>query len=434
MNIHDTLQALESGNFDFCLKSVYSHEDCSLYRSRLMSAVRAFQSEFNADDSTDIALFSAPGRTELAGNHTDHQGGHVLAGTVNADMIAVASSHQQQEINLKSEDMDMLSIDLDILHPLDPEKHTSAALLRGIAAKFSDLGYPVTGFNAFVSSDVPKASGLSSSAAFEILIGTICSAFFADSRISPVQLAQIGQYAENLYFGKPCGLMDQLTCAVGGVIAVDFKDEIPQIMPIPIDLQKEGYALCIIDTGADHQDCTPAYASIPAEMHTIAKMFSRNRLSEISESEFISHFSGLRRTCGDRAVLRALHYFADDQRVSRQVRALQNGDFSAYLREVTASGLSSFRYLQNTIVPNTPEHQDVAVTIAICEQILDGRGAVRVHGGGFAGTVQAYIPLDFLNEFKMQLETLLGVDRCHVYQFRSIGGIQFTTEKESSHE
>jgi len=428
MNLHDTVQALEQGAFDQTLKTLYACKECKRFRLRFLNAVRAFQEEFNADDSTEIALFSAPGRTELGGNHTDHQGGHVLAASVDADIIAVAAKRDTFEINLKSEGMEMDSIELSNLNPHQEELNTSAALLRGIASKFTELGYPVTGFDAYTTSDILKGSGLSSSAAFEVLAGTICSAFFADSQIHPVQIAQIGQYAENEYFGKPCGLMDQTACAVGGVIAIDFKSQNPEITKI--DFQETGYALCIIDVGADHADLTPAYAAIPTEMKNIAKMFSKEKLSEITREEFMSHFTALRRTCGDRAVLRALHYFDDDERVIRQVQALQNGDFESYLNEVRASGLSSFRYLQNVSVYDNPEKQEAAVTIALCEHILDGRGAVRIHGGGFAGTVQAYVPLDFAEEFRMQIDTLLGAERCHIFKIRSIGGIELTTEQE----
>ena len=430
MNLHDTMLALEQGAFDRTLKTLYACEDCKPFRLRFLNAVKAFREEFKADDSTEIALFSAPGRTELGGNHTDHQGGHVLAASVNADIIAVAAKRDTLEINLKSEGMEMDSIDLTNLAPHQEELNTSAALLRGIAAKFTELGWPVTGFDAYTTSDILKGSGLSSSAAFEVLTGTICSAFFADSQVDPVQIAQIGQYAENEYFGKPCGLMDQMACAVGSVIAIDFRSQNPEITRVVVDLQKAGYALCIIDVGADHADLTPAYAAIPTEMKNIAKMFSKEKLSEITREEFMSHFAGLRRTCGDRAVLRALHYFDDDERVIRQVQALQDGDFESYLKEVRASGLSSFRYLQNVSVYDNPEKQETAVTIALCEQILHGQGAVRIHGGGFAGTVQAYVPLDFAEVFKMQIDTFLGAERCHIFKIRSIGGIRLTAGQE----
>ncbi len=430
MNLHDTTEALKQGRFDSTLRSLYACEDCSAFRTRFLNAVRAFQEEFKADDSTEIALFSAPGRTELGGNHTDHQGGHVLAASVNADIIAVAAKRDTHEINLKSEGMKPDSVDLSNLQPHQEELNTSAALLRGIAAKFTELGYPVTGFDAYTTSDILKGSGLSSSAAFEVLIGTICSAFFAEGNVDSVQTAQIGQYAENEYFGKPCGLMDQMASAVGGVTAINFRSENPEITKINFDLQKAGYVLCIIDVGADHADLTPAYAAIPTEMKNIAKMFSKEKLSEITKEEFMSHFAGLRRTCGDRAVLRALHYFNDDARVLRQVQALQNDDFAGYLKEVRASGLSSFQYLQNVSVYDKPEKQEAAVVIALCEEILNGRGAVRIHGGGFAGTVQAYVPLEFAEEFKMQINSFLGAERCHIFRIRNTGGKKLTSEQE----
>ena len=430
MTIQDTIRALENGAFDSCMTDLYactSEAERKPYKIRLLNAVRAFQTEFHADDSQEIALFSAPGRTELGGNHTDHQGGHVLAGSVSADMIAVASKNDNLEIRLHSEGMAPDYVELDDLTPRQEETNTSSALIRGIASKFTETGCPVTGFDAYTTSDILRGSGLSSSAAFEVLVGTICSAFFADSQITPVQTAQIGQYAENVYFGKPCGLMDQMACAVGGVIAIDFKDKEPVITQTALDLQKEGYALCILDSNADHTDLTAAYAAIPEEMRSIAKMFGKERLSQISYTEFKSHFSVLRHSCGDRAILRAMHYFADDERVLQEIEALQNHDFEAYLKLVNASGNSSFRYLQNVCTYENPGKQEIIMTLALCEELLGGRGAVRVHGGGFAGTVQAYVPLDMLKNFKIQTEAILGTGHCYVLQIRNAGSIQLYT-------
>ena len=428
MTIQDTIQALENGQFDSCLQTLYAcHSESELkpYRKRFLKAVSAFRDNFG--DCEDIALFSTPGRTELGGNHTDHQGGHVLAGSVNADIIAVAARRQSGRIRLQSEGMPLDDVDLSDFSPQDDEINTSAALLRGIASKFTEMGYPVTGFDAYTTSDILRGSGLSSSAAFEVLAGTICSAFFADLAVTPVQIAQIGQYAENVYFGKPCGLMDQMACAVGGVIAIDFKDETPVITGTELNLEQLGYALCIIDSNADHAELTSAYAAIPAEMQNIAKMFGKERLSEVPEAEFISHFSGLRHTCGDRAVLRAMHFYTDDKRVPLQLQALQNQDFDAYLKLVRASGDSSFRYLQNVSTYENSEKQEIIIALAVCEEFLGGRGAVRIHGGGFAGTVQAYVPLDILKTFKMQTESVLGVDRCHVLKIRNAGSTQLHT-------
>ncbi|MBQ4465476.1 MAG: galactokinase [Oscillospiraceae bacterium] len=424
MNQNEIIRALQDGAFDPALSKLYAcrGEALAACRQRYIDAVLAFGREFG--ESGDIALFSAPGRTELCGNHTDHQGGHVLAASVDLDIIAVAAKRDNGQIRLKSEGFPMDCASLSDLTPQPEEVNTSTALLRGIAAKFTELGHPVTGFDAYTTSNVLRGSGLSSSAAFEVLVGNICSAFFADGAVDAVQIAQIGQYAENVFFGKPCGLMDQMACSAGGVIAIDFREEQPKITRTDVDLAKEGYALCILDSGADHADLTGAYAAIPEEMQRIAKTLGKDVLSQVKKRDFYANLRDLRNRCGDRAVLRAMHYFADDDRVTNAVRSLQNGYFSQYLEEITRSGHSSFEYLQNVSVYDDPMHMEVALTIALCEELLGDRGAVRVHGGGFAGTVQAYVPLDMLDDFKSRTEQVLGKGRCHVMQIRSIGGTQ----------
>ena len=424
MNQNEIIRALQDGAFDPALSKLYAcrGEALAACRQRYIDAVLAFGREFG--ESGDIALFSAPGRTELCGNHTDHQGGHVLAASVDLDIIAVAAKRDNGQIRLRSEGFPMDCASLSDLTPQPEEVNTSAALLRGIAAKFTELGHPVTGFDAYTTSNVLRGSGLSSSAAFEVLVGNICSAFFADGAVDAVQIAQIGQYAENVFFGKPCGLMDQMACSAGGVIAIDFREEQPKITRTDVDLAKEGYALCILDSGADHADLTSAYAAIPEEMQRIAKTLGKDVLSQVKKRDFYANLRDLRNRCGDRAVLRAMHYFADDDRVTNAVRSLQNGYFSQYLEEITRSGHSSFEYLQNVSVYDDPMHMEVALTIALCEELLGDRGAVRVHGGGFAGTVQAYVPLDMLDDFKSRTEQVLGKGRCHVMQIRSIGGTQ----------
>ncbi len=424
--IHETCNALQSGALDDCLEKMYACTGDALapYRQRFLDVIDAFRTQFG--DAPQIALFSAPGRTELGGNHTDHQGGHVLAGSVNLDMIAVAAPNQSGCIRLQSEGYAMDSVELSCLTPKAEETNTSAALLRGIAAKFMEMGCPVTGFDAYVTSDVLRGSGLSSSAAFEVLVGNICSTFFADGNVDAVQIAQIGQYAENVFFGKPCGLMDQMASSVGGVIAIDFQNTIPEITQTAVDLTKEGYALCILDSGADHADLTDAYAAIPAEMRSVAAALGKQVLSETDKHTVMQNLPMLRKVCGDRAVLRALHFFGDDERVSRETDALNQGDFEAFLREVRASGQSSFMYLQNVSTYDDPARQEVALTIAMCETLLQGRGAVRVHGGGFAGTVQAFVPLDMLDQFRAETEQVLGSGKCHVLRIRSVGGIHIT--------
>lgn len=424
MNQKETIQALENGAFDETLQKLYACGSDALapYRKRIADAVIAFGNEFGEDG--DVALFSAPGRTELCGNHTDHQGGHVLAASVDLDIIAVAAVRENDKIRLKSEGFLMDSVQLSDLAPQPDEIGTSAAILRGIASKFEEAGCPVTGFDAYTTSNILRGSGLSSSAAFEVLVGKICSAFFASDSMRAVHIAQIGQYAENVYFGKPCGLMDQMACAVGSVVAIDFRGTDPVISRTEVDLAREGYALCILDSGADHANLTDAYAAVPAEMCAVANVLGHERLSQARRSELLAKLPEIRRVCGDRAVLRALHYFADDERVLRAVNSLRNGYFEQYLEEIQASGHSSFAYLQNVSTYTDPRHEEVALTIALCETLLGGRGAVRVHGGGFAGTVQAYVPMDMLREFRRETEAVLGEGRCHVLRIRNEGVVR----------
>ena len=428
MNQNKTIKALLDGAYDECLQEMYvcSREELVPYRQRFVDAVKAFGEEFGTD--SEIVLFSSAGRTELCGNHTDHQGGHVLAGSIHLDMIAVATKRDNEKIRLKSEGFLMDSVELSDLTPQPDEVNSSSALLRGISARFKEMGYPVSGFDAYTTSDVLRGSGLSSSASFEVLAGNICNAFFAGGNLSPVQIAQIGQYAENFYFGKPCGLEDQLACSVGGVIAIDFKGNEPIIEQTKVDLAKEGYALCILDTNADHANLTNAYSAIPAEMKKVANFFGKNLLSEVKKADFLAKIPEIRKACGDRAVLRALHFFRDDKRVIRAVHSLRNGYFEQYLKEIRESGSSSFEYLQNVSTYTDPEHQEVALTIAYCTELLGGRGAVRVHGGGFAGTVQAYVPLDMVDSFKEQTEALLGKNHCHILKIRPVGGLVLTTQ------
>lgn len=431
--ISEITALLHKGAFDRCLSDMYVCEGEALFpqRQRFLDAVSAFREYFGYDGSTPAALFSAPGRTELGGNHTDHQGGRVLAASVNMDIIGAAVKRSDGVIRLKSEGMPMDTVSLDSLSPKAEEVNTSAALLRGIAAKFTEMGYPVRGFDAYTVSNVPRGSGLSSSAAFEALAGNICNAFYADGKADAVRLAQIGQYAENEYFGKPCGLLDQTACTVGGVIGIDFSSDTPEISRTGIDLQAHGYALCMLDSGADHADLTDAYASIPAEMRSVAEALGCGKLSQTSETALLEALPGIRAACGDRAVLRALHFFADDARAAQEFYALQNGDFQEFLALVNASGRSSFMYLQNVSTYEDPAHEEAALTIALCRRLLRGKGAVRIHGGGFAGTVQAFVPLDMLADFREKTESLLGAGRCHVLQLRNVGSIRLMPESVS---
>ena len=370
-------------------------------------------------------VFSAPGRTEISGNHTDHQHGCVLAAAVNLETVADVTLNGKNVILVQSEGYPVVQVDLSDLTVHDEEKNTTAALIRGVAAAFAERGAKVQGFDAVVKSTVLPGSGLSSSAAFEVLMGTICNELFFDGKLTAVEIAQIGQQAENVYFGKPCGLMDQMASSVGSMVFIDFEDPAqPKIERIPFDLAKAGYALCIIDSGADHADLTDEYAAIPGEMKKVCAFFGKEVLRQIPKATFMEALPEVRKTVSDRAVLRALHIYQENERVVRQVEALKSGDMDAFLNLVKESGRSSWMYLQNITPTGAVVHQEVAVALALCEDLLMGKGAYRVHGGGFAGTVQAFVPLEMLTDFCERIEKVLGAGSCHVLNIRENGGIR----------
>ena len=369
--------------------------------------------------------FSAPGRTEIGGNHTDHQRGRVLAAAVNLDTIAAVRLNQTDKIRILSEGYPMCEVDVKELVPVHDEINTTPALVRGVVARFTQLGCVVKGFDAYCESTVLPGSGLSSSAAYEVLIGTIVNHLFFESKVTQAEVAQIGQYAENVFFGKPCGLMDQTASAVGNLVTIDFfeKDK-PKIEPVKFDFSACGHALCIIDTQASHADLTDEYAAIPNEIKAVSAYFGKEVLTEIDEKEFFANISVLREKCGDRAVLRAVHFYQENARVPKQVEALEKGDFDTFLKLIKESGYSSYMYLQNVIPAGYKEHQDVALALAMCEHYLNGRGAYRVHGGGFAGTVQAFVPFDMLDDFVKGMDGVLGEGACHVLSIRPQGGVE----------
>ena len=371
--------------------------------------------------------FSAPGRTEIGGNHTDHQRGRVLAAAVDLDTVAAVRPNDAGVIRIQSRGYPLSSVELTCLTPRPEEINTTPALIRGVAARFWQLGCRVGGFDAYVESTVLPGSGLSSSAAFEVLVGTVINHLFFAGKASRPEIAQIGQYAENVFFGKPCGLMDQTASAVGGLVAIDFMDkENPQIRPVDFDFSTCGYALCILDSQASHADLTDEYAAIPGEIRSVAEAMGREVLTQIPENEFYAQLPRLRQLCGDRAVLRCIHFYQENARVPKQVAALERGDFQEFLHLVKESGHSSYMYLQNVIPAGYKEHQEVAVSLALCERYLRGRGACRVHGGGFAGTVQAFVPADILEEFRKGIDAVLGEGACHVLSIRPQGGVEIT--------
>ena len=373
--------------------------------------------------------FSAPGRTEIGGNHTDHQRGRVLAGAVNLDTVAAVKRNGTNVIRIQSKGYPLSIVDLSNLEPVADEINTTPALIRGVAARFAQLGCQVEGFDAYCESTVLPGSGLSSSAAFEVLIGTIVNHLFFDGRISQAEVAQIGQYAENVFFGKPCGLMDQTASAVGNLVTIDFFEQgKPVIEPVDFDFASCGHALCIIDSGADHADLTDEYAAIPGEIKAVAAYFGKEVLTQIDEADFYAHIPELRKACGDRAVMRCIHFYQENARVPQQVAALREGDFDKFLSLIKQSGYSSYMYLQNVIPAGYKAHQDVAVALGLAEHYLQGRGAYRVHGGGFAGTIQAFVPNDMLQSFVAGVDAALGEGACHVLSIRPHGGVEMEVQ------
>lgn len=370
-------------------------------------------------------VFSAPGRTEICGNHTDHQHGCVLAAAVDLETVATVQVNESNLIEIQSEGYPLVTVDLNDLTVREEEKNSTAALIRGVASAFVQRGAKLSGFRAEVRSTVLPGSGLSSSAAFEVLIGTILNELFFEKKLTAIEIAQIGQYAENVYFGKPCGLMDQMASSVGGMVYIDFEDpEDPKVQKIDVDLATFGYGLCIIDTGADHADLTDEYAAIPGELAELCQCFGKKYLREIPKAEFVQKISEIRGKVTDRAILRAFHIYRENDRVRQLVEALRWDDIEAFLDLIKESGRSSWMYLQNITPAGAVQHQEVAVALALCETYLKGQGAFRVHGGGFAGTVQAFVPLDMLDSFKASIEEVLGENSCHVLNIRQQGGIR----------
>ena len=420
---YQLLQALENGQCDPALAAVYTQEGLGQARARAICVAKALQETYSPRESAPAALISGPGRTELGGNHTDHQRGHVLCASVDMDMLACAAPNGLDVIRIRSEGYPTVEVGLGDLAPRPEEANTSAALVRGVAAGIAKRGYALSGFDACAVSNVLSGSGLSSSAAYEILIGCILNHFFCNGELDAVELAKIGQFAENTYFGKLSGLMDQMGSSVGGAVAIDFgSQEEPLVRPVGYDFAQSGHVLCIVDTGSDHSDLTEDYSNITREMRTVAAHFGKTVLRDVPEAEFRKALPVLRRECGDRAVLRALHFYDDDRRAVQEADALERGDFQGFLNLVNASGLSSSLHLQNTWSVSDPRQQAIPVVLALGRELLGDAGAIRVHGGGFAGTVQAFVPQEKLEAFRSGMEALLGPGMCHILRIRPQGG------------
>lgn len=423
------MQELDHGIYDSQLKKLYEDSNIEVQKNRYKNAVNEFQKQFPQHKNAEIAVFSAPGRTEIGGNHTDHQHGCVLAAAVNLDVIAIVAFHTECVIKVKSKGYPMDVISLNDLSVHESEKSTSAALIRGIAAKFAEMGIQISGFDAYTTSDVLSGSGLSSSAAFEVLIGTIIDSHYNAGKAGAVEIAKIGQYAENVYFGKKSGLMDQMASSVGGLVSIDFRDtENPKIKSFSYDFEKAGYCLCVTDTKGSHADLTEEYIAIRSEMESIAAQFGKEFLRDVDEYQFYCEIPQLRKKCSDRAVLRASHFFAENNRAVLEANALLEGNMDSFLTLVRESGESSANYLQNFYSCRKPMEQAIPLGVMISRNILGENGAVRVHGGGFAGTIQAFVPTKKVNEYSQEMKRIFGDGSCYILKIRPMGGVEIKEE------
>ena len=418
---------IKEGKLDEKIKDIYVDESkLSYQRERYVEALSEYARIF-ADGNTDaeVSVYSAPGRSEIGGNHTDHQHGNVLAASINDDAIAIVGNVNSDVVRVLSKGYDMLTIPLDNIEKVDSEEGTTVALIKGVIYGVKNAGYEIGGFDAYITSDVLSGSGLSSSAAFETIIGTILSGLYNDMKIDAVEIAKLGQYAENVYFGKPCGLMDQMACSVGSLCQIDFKNpEEPVIDRVEFDLSSVGYSLCITDTKGSHADLTPDYAAVPVEMKNAASCFGKEFLRDVDRKELLTGINKIREKFGDRAALRALHFTEENERAVLEAKALKDNDFEAFLRLFKASGDSSYKYLQNVYTNHDVEHQNVSVGLCISELVLGENGVARVHGGGFAGTIQAFVKNDIVDEYKKAMDELFGEGSCNVLMIRKYGGIK----------
>ncbi|QNM06025.1 galactokinase [Qiania dongpingensis] len=418
------MEELRKGLYDGRLKEIYMDDSVLIYqRERYIRALRNYQKLF---DGEQAAVYSVPGRSEVGGNHTDHQCGVVLAASVNLDIIAVAGRSCDRRIRMVSEGYGEIRVDLSDLSKKEEEEGTPAGLIRGVVSGLRSGGFQLEqGFDAYVTSDIPIGAGLSSSAAFGVMAGTIISGLFHDEKISSLEIARAAQYAENTYFGKPCGLMDQMACSEGGLSRIDFKDPmLPEMRKIQEDFETHHYHMCIVDTKGSHTDLTEEYALIPEEMKSVSEYMGKKVLREVDKGEFFRRLPEIRKAAGDRAVLRAIHFFGENERAGAEADALSEGRFADFLELVKVSGNSSYKYLQNIYTCKSPREQGLAIGLAVSEDILGSRGVSRVHGGGFAGTIQAFVPDDLVNRYRKVMNSIFGEGSCHVLKVRLYGGIR----------
>ena len=423
MNNLELRKTLKKNDLANELAIVYDSSQYASVCARFLDVLDAFDEIFGERD--DLHLFSAPGRSEVGGNHTDHNHGKVLAAGISLDAIAIATKNDENIIRIKSAGYNMDEVDCSDLSVWEKCKGKSLALVRGIAARFSELGYNVGGFDATTANQVLSGSGLSSSAAFEVLVCTMLNHLYNDGKISPVEIAKIAQYAENVHFGKPCGLLDQMACSVGGFVTIDFADpESPIIKKVDFDLSASGHSLVIVDTKGSHSDLTDDYAAVRSEMEAVAACLGKKVLRETTKNVVLANAAEIAKRTGERAVIRALHFFAENERVDKQVAALNAKDFETFKSLIIESGYSSYMYNQNVYTPKQPTNQPLALALAISESILKGKGAWRVHGGGFAGTIQAFVPNDLLENYTYNMCRLFGEDACYVLSVRPLGGVK----------
>lgn len=429
-NINVVVDAIKNGKYDQGFTTLYGNKPgvLSKQKERYFKAIESFKSIFPGKD--EVELFSTPGRTEVGGNHTDHNAGRVLAASVDLDVIAVVAKSDSKMIKVKSEGYPEDIVNLDELTPKENEKYTSASLIRGVCARMKDLGYKIGGFEAYTTSNVLKGSGLSSSAAFEVLIVSIINHLYNNGVVDDVLNAQIAQYAENYFFGKPCGLMDQTTCSVGGFVTIDFKDfENPVVKKVDFDFASSGFSMVIVDTGGNHADLNEDYTALEHEMKEVARAFGGEVLREFSIEKVYENIDFLRTKVNDRAILRAIHFYQDDNRVVEQVEALGTNNFEKFMKLIIESGLSSWMYCQNCYSHKAIEEQGLSVALAISESILKGKGAWRVHGGGFAGTIQAFVPNDIIDTYVSAMKKVFGDKACHQLIIRPVGTVKLDIVK-----
>ena len=423
MQTNEMKKNIQEGRLDERIIDIYvDTTKLEYHKKRYVQAIELFETYYGAGEAE---IFSAPGRSEVGGNHTDHQHGEVLAASINLDTIGIVRQTEDNQIRIISDDYDEVIVSLDDIGCKDEEKETTTALIKGVVAGFMERGYNVGGFRAYATSDVLIGAGLSSSAAFETLIGTILSGLYNDMSISAIEIAIIGQYAENVYFGKPCGLMDQMACSVGNLVHIDFKDpKKPEVEKLDFNMSEYGYSLCITDTKGSHADLTDEYAAVPMEMKNIAKHFGKEVLRDVEYLSVLKAIPELREKYGDRSVLRALHFFHENERVQKEVNALKNKDITLFLENVKASGDSSFKYLQNVYSGSDIENQNISIALLMSDISLKEEGVSRVHGGGFAGTIQAFVKNEYVESYKILMDNVFGEGSCKDLRIRKYGGMK----------